>query len=168
MKAPTTEMPAQPLPQPVKPRESTLTNVSEQIAAKLDSLDKRTATNQAEIQKIEPANNEIKNSLVTITTQLNTVNHSLATISQQLQQLTEQLKPPVRKVSRRMVPIRPRTTYYVKAVIPGRAWLQDNRGNTTTVSQGDTVPGYGTVLSINPQTGTLETSSGFYIQYKPN
>ena len=50
--------------------------------------------------------------------------------------------------------------YFVEAVIPGRAWLQAADGTTTTVSKGDTLPGYGKVKSINSYSGTVKTTRG--------
>lgn len=50
--------------------------------------------------------------------------------------------------------------YYVQAVIPGRAWLKNADGQILTVTQGDPVPGYGTVSLIDAQNGIVMTSTG--------
>lgn len=55
--------------------------------------------------------------------------------------------------------------YHVKALIPGRAWLESNRGTTTSVKVGDTLKNYGQITSINPNTGMVDTSSGRVIKY---
>jgi len=59
----------------------------------------------------------------------------------------------------------PAAQYYVQAVIPGRAWLKDPKGATITVGRGDSVPGYGRVEFIEPNSGTVITSSGRRIRY---
>lgn len=55
--------------------------------------------------------------------------------------------------------------YHVKALIPGRAWLESNRGTTTSVKVGDTLRNYGQITSINTNTGMVDTSSGRVIKY---
>jgi hypothetical protein len=50
--------------------------------------------------------------------------------------------------------------YYVQAIIPGRAWLKNADGQVITVAPGDSVPGYGTVATIDSQSGLVVTSTG--------
>ena len=56
-------------------------------------------------------------------------------------------------------------SYYVQALIPGRAWLKGSNGATMTVAPGDVVPGYGRVLRINPNNGTVTTTSGTTLRF---
>lgn len=58
--------------------------------------------------------------------------------------------------------------YYVQAIIPGRAWLKNSQGQVITVGPGDPVPGYGTVTNINPQSGSVTTSTGTNIVFGIN
>lgn len=62
----------------------------------------------------------------------------------------------------------PKAFYEVKAVVPGRAWVQSNAGRLTTVKVGDRLAGYGIIRSINADTGIVGTSSGRRIKYGPN
>ncbi len=55
--------------------------------------------------------------------------------------------------------------YYVKAIVPGRAWLANLAGTTHTVAVGDTVPGYGHVQAMDVYTGTVKMSSGAVFHY---
>lgn len=55
--------------------------------------------------------------------------------------------------------------YTVQAVVPQRAWLQTTDGSTITVMIGDTVPGLGAVMSIDPYSGNVTTASGAVIKY---
>lgn len=50
--------------------------------------------------------------------------------------------------------------WVVHAIIPGRVWLKDKDGNTITVTEGDKLDLYGTVLVIDANHGTVVTSSG--------
>lgn len=61
-------------------------------------------------------------------------------------------------------------TYYVQAMIPGRAWLfKKERGTSTTltVARGDSLPGYGQITAIDPSRGVVITNSGKVIGYEP-
>ena len=56
-------------------------------------------------------------------------------------------------------------TYYVQAIIPGRAWLINANGETLTVLVGSKIPGYGTVTKIHAQEGRVFTSSGKILKF---
>jgi intracellular multiplication protein IcmG len=55
--------------------------------------------------------------------------------------------------------------YYIQAIIPGRAWLKDSNGKIFTVTTGDGIPGYGTVIKIEPKKGLISTDQGRVIEY---
>lgn len=59
-------------------------------------------------------------------------------------------------------------SYYVEAVVPGRAWLEAPDNQTVTVAVGDNLSGLGTVTNIDPYSGEVTTSSGQVITYGPN
>lgn len=50
----------------------------------------------------------------------------------------------------------PRVPYSVQAIIPGRAWLRANNGDTVTVAEGDEIKGVGRVTKIDPYDGVVE------------
>jgi len=54
----------------------------------------------------------------------------------------------------------PRMTYVVQAIIPGRAWLKADSGDTVTVAEGDTLKGYGRVTRIDPYDGVVDIDTG--------
>lgn len=55
--------------------------------------------------------------------------------------------------------------YKIRAVISGRAWIEDKTGNNLTVKVGDNIPTYGRVTKIRPVEGVIETSSGRNISF---
>lgn len=62
-----------------------------------------------------------------------------------------------------MVPekaIEPKLTYTVQAIIPGRAWLKSESGDTVTVAEGDLLKNYGRVMKIDPYDGVVEIDTG--------
>jgi|AntRauTorckE5430_2_1112549.scaffolds.fasta_scaffold00008_29 regulator of replication initiation timing len=58
--------------------------------------------------------------------------------------------------------------YRIRAVISGRAWLEDGSGNNITVKIGDNLQTYGRVTKIKPVEGIVETSSGRTISFSSN
>jgi hypothetical protein len=76
---------------------------------------------------------------------------------------------PIVKI-KRVVVYRP--FYTVRAVVPGRAWLQQKVDqhivSLITVKVGDFLPGYGRVQMINSRQGKVWTSWGNVINYGSN
>ncbi len=58
--------------------------------------------------------------------------------------------------------------YFVKAVIPGRAWLIAENGSTLTVRKGSMIPGYGVVTMVDVSQGRVLTNSGRIISFAQN
>ncbi|MBX3708603.1 MAG: hypothetical protein KIT56_01570 [Gammaproteobacteria bacterium] len=50
--------------------------------------------------------------------------------------------------------------YNVQAIIPGRAWLKSENGETLTVAEGDMIRGVGRVTKIDPYDGVVEVNTG--------
>jgi hypothetical protein len=50
--------------------------------------------------------------------------------------------------------------YSVQAIIPGRAWLKSDSGDTVTVAEGDMLRGYGRVTKIDPYDGIVNIDTG--------
>lgn len=54
----------------------------------------------------------------------------------------------------------PHISYSVQAIIPGRAWLRAENGETLTVTEGDLVRGLGRITKIDPYDGVVEINTG--------
>lgn len=63
---------------------------------------------------------------------------------------------------------RPGLVYHLRAILPDRAWISSSTGETRSVTIGDQINHYGVVRSIDPNSGTIITSSGRKITYGPN
>ncbi|MBA3662495.1 MAG: hypothetical protein H0W64_12255 [Gammaproteobacteria bacterium] len=50
--------------------------------------------------------------------------------------------------------------YSVQAIIPGRAWLRSDSGETVTVAEGDMLKNTGRVIKIDPYDGVVEINTG--------
>ena len=54
----------------------------------------------------------------------------------------------------------PKMVYTVQAIIPGRAWLKSESGDTVTVAEGDVLKDYGRVVKIDPYDGVVNIDTG--------
>lgn len=54
----------------------------------------------------------------------------------------------------------PKSSYAVQAIIPGRAWLKSDAGETVTVAEGDTLKNYGRIIKIDPYDGVVQIDVG--------
>lgn len=53
-----------------------------------------------------------------------------------------------------------KVNYSVQAIIPGRAWLRSENGETVTVAEGDSIKDLGRVTKIDPYDGVVEVNTG--------
>lgn len=56
--------------------------------------------------------------------------------------------------------VQARSAYTVQAIIPGRAWLKAENGETVTVAEGDIIKNYGRITKIDPYDGVVQIDSG--------
>lgn len=54
----------------------------------------------------------------------------------------------------------PKSIYTVQAIIPGRAWLKTESGDTVTVAEGDMLKGFGRIVKIDPYDGIVDIDTG--------
>jgi len=92
-------------------------------------------------------------------TQLEALNARVANIATQMNQLMQYLNN--NKQSQRATSSAdPKINYTVQAIIPGRAWLRSDSGETVTVAEGDMLKGYGRITKIDPYDGIVEINIG--------
>lgn len=137
-----------------------LSNQTQNLNSAMSALMQQSNANKSNIQVLQ-------NGLVQLETNQKQLNQQLSAISSSLQQIETkiaQLTAPKPKVAKaKYTP--PPPVYHLKAVLPGRAWLQSNHNKTITVTVGDYLSGYGTVTWINSDLGAVSTSSGKIIRY---
>jgi intracellular multiplication protein IcmG len=161
-----------------------------QQAAKTKSMEEASARLDQRLSQVLQQQSMDRQSLQTVQQSLNTRLNSLEQsqqnlirafnqLSSKVGSMTTQMKQGVgqarahaaptltREVPKAMLakPIVKRTSYFVEAVVPGRAWLQTSNGRTVTVTIGERLNGYGLVTLIDPYTGNVKTSSGAMIRY---
>ena len=143
---------------------------SSQIGQKLSVLEANQQSMRSEISSLNNQLGGINTNVNEVTQKIASLNQMLTELVSKIEQqsdviarLTERARPkPVRRVVIRG-PQQP--SYYIKAVIPGRAWLIATNGSTLTVREGTPIPGYGVVRLIDPNQGRVLTSSGQVIKF---
>lgn len=152
-------------PAPALPQASVVTN------SRLSDLESKQAEYQAGLDKLNSQMNEIQSSLTSMDAQLSSLSTSVQTLATQFAAQQAEVAAAKQAAEKRLVQRKARPVikpvYYVRSMIPGRAWLATGDGGTVTVSVGDNLPGYGVVQVIDPVQGTLTTSAGAIIGFSP-
>jgi len=123
----------------------------------------------------------IASDLSSLTVGLNSLQSSIASMNQQLntmqQELLKQrslikgLEAKKRMRIAKKVRLKPRVAkpparWFVRAVIPGRAWISQGEGNNITVRTGDRLPFYGRISYISATKGIVKTTSGAIFRFR--
>lgn len=144
--------------------------VEQELATKVSSIELSQQSLRSEISAVSQQIGVINNNINNLNAQIANLNQVIGTLSNQLAKQSEVIsvlmvrtqrpkpKPVVRFVPQRI-------TYYIQAVIPGRAWLIGSNGSTITVRDGTKIAGYGVVRLIDSIQGRVLTSSGQVIRF---
>ena len=131
-------------------------------------------------QKIDAAAQEMASNhdqLLGLRDAVSKAQQDISSVSQNVSQLTvamqqllleiQQLNPPS-KIKSKKKATKPLAIYHIRAIVPGRVWLESADGKSVTLRVGNKLEGYGTVEVISPQQGMVLMSDGSYIQYGVN
>lgn len=102
----------------------------------------------AQLTTVKTSVDSLTDSVTKLTTTLAAVQQQLSTTQSQLNTLLAQQTASSQDLT-------------LRAVVPGRAWLIDGKGNTTSVTVGTTLGNLGTVTNIDATNNTVTTSSGY-------
>ncbi|EKD74653.1 MAG: IcmG (DotF) [uncultured bacterium] len=141
---------------------------------RLANVEEGNASVEARVQRTNASLADLQNNLAVMSSQIATLNSTLQDlVSQVTQQQSElhvlgnnQTKKERESVSKQAPVIKPQILF-IQALIPGRAWLSTQEGGMSmTVKEGDAIPTYGVVNSIDPVQGVVNTSSGRTIVFR--
>ncbi len=105
------------------------------------------------------------------------MNSELSEVSEAIKRLAEKLERPRLRITEKPSLVRKRRIrryhrpavqaplYHLRAMVPGRAWLESSSGRLFTVKRGERIIGYGEVEEIDVTRGVVVTSSGRNITY---
>lgn len=130
----------------------------------LSDVRKMASNNQAAIQGVEQQLNTLQNSVVGLSQDQTQLNEAVAQLATEFKQLAVEVKQP-KRVVKRSTPVAKPVVYYLRAVVPGRAWIYGSNGRSASITLGDQVKQYGKVLAINAEEGIVLTSSGKVIEF---
>ncbi len=117
------------------------------------------------MSELEMQSNLVRGKMDEMAKRVNRIESSLNQITQLLQQNGPRANKSQTTAMENVpaLPMRsavPRVTYTVQAIIPGRAWLKADSGDTVTVAEGDTLRDYGRITKIDPYDGVVEIDTG--------
>jgi len=159
-----------------KPAEPTVPDEISSVQNKVGALEKV-------VSQVSQSNANLQDQMAGVSTAIADIQNSISSLSQQVSDLAKPKEKPaeVKKVEEKTVTKTKSKTkstsaskvkkvavsnYYIKAMIQGRAWLMTSGGDTLTVSEGDNLPGYGVIGSIDPASGEIKTSTDAVIKYQ--
>lgn len=135
------------------------------IQQKIDAVEQEMANNRDQLSSLRDAASKAQQDISGVSQNLN----QLTVVTQQLLTEIQQLKLQAPKKSKpRNKAAKPLAVYHIRAIVPGRVWLDSSDGKSVTLRVGDTLEGYGTVEVIAPRQGMVLMSDGSYIQYGVN
>lgn len=151
--------------QPASP--AVVNNVS---SAEMDVLKSKFAQLNDQMNKQRDTIEGLNFSLSQLQAQSTVTNELLQKLNAQwtAQQAKEQAAEAAKKKPKIAAKPVEKITYYVKAMVPGRAWLQSSKGNAITVRVGDMLPDAGKIAVMNIDQGIVVTNNGTVIEYKPD
>lgn len=117
------------------------------------------------MSEFEMQSNLVRGKMDEMAKRVNRIESSLNQITQLLQQSAPRANKAQMAANENIpaLPTRsavPKVTYTVQAIIPGRAWLKGDSGDTVTVAEGDTLRDYGRITKIDPYDGVVEIDTG--------
>lgn len=137
------------------------------IDNRLNHLEQEQQELQSHLQAFDSDLSDIKSTLADLNSRVADVNEQTQSLHMQQEAFFQkQQKAATQRAERKK--LAPKPVYYVRAIIPGRAWLSLQDGTTLTLGIGDKLAGYGVITAIDPNQGTITLSSGAIIGYNPD
>lgn len=137
-------------------------------------LKQKVATIETNQQNVTTQVSSMSQQLSTMSTSVSSLNDEINKLNQVINALSSQMAKQSQEIrimmlrskrSAQVLPERQRIRYYIKAIIPGRAWLIGSNGSTLSIREGIQLNGYGVVKLIDSLQGRVLTSSGKVIRF---
>lgn len=133
--------------------------------AQADALEAKSNALDQTISQQQQSITQLQGNMETLQESVNTLTTSVSTLTEKFDALDSKLTKPAVKQASRSVSAPPPITYFVRAMVPGRAWLQASNGSTLSVAVGNEVPGHGTVSNVALGSGQVIMSDGSVFAY---
>jgi hypothetical protein len=132
------------------------------IQKKLSAVEQEVSSNREQLLSLKNAISQAQQDVSGISQNVNQLTVSMQQVLAEIQQL----KAP--KIKPKKKPVKTLALYHIRAIVPGRVWLEADNGKSVTLRVGGKLEGYGTVEVISPSQGMVLMSNGSYIQYGVN
>jgi intracellular multiplication protein IcmG len=161
----TTTAATPPVTQTVSAPTPSISEPSPQTENELTQLKQMAAANQSSIQSIEQQLSQVQTAINSLGEDRGSINEAVSQLAIEFKQLAASVKKKkTKKPSKKKTAVKP-VVYYLRAVVPGRAWIYGTNGRSASIALGDSVKQYGKVLAINAPKGEVLTSSGKIIEF---
>lgn len=134
-------------------------------ADQLNAVAKQAQQNQLQIQQLQAGLLQLQTNVSQLSSQVSSLTNTVNSLAQTMTKPVAQ--PTVVVPAKKVIP---QPFYSVRAVVPGRAWIQQKKNQhvirTFTVKVGDFIPGYGRVQAIDSRAGRVMMSWGSVIKYE--
>jgi hypothetical protein len=152
------QSPAPPYPPSV---DQTLDNNSMQAKLAVMSAENEKLVSQLQAEYIQKIS-EFATQNKTLQEEMRLLNMRVATMETEITQLVQAMTRQGQEETAVLSSERPtnKAAYTVQAIIPGRAWLKADNGDTLTVAEGDVIRGLGKVVKIDPYDGVVNINTG--------
>ncbi len=138
--------------------------ISAQASSQMQSALNAVNQNKAAIDELHNEVEQLKSAIDGVNSSQAQFSNSLSVLSEQIAQIQTALQPKKPAEAKKTVATIP-VIYYLRAIIPGRAWIQGSDSSSRSVAVGDTLKQYGVVQSIDAENGVVTTSSGKIIGF---
>ena len=122
-----------------------------------------------EIVNLHVLAQELKKTIANLELKIADFDHSQIKIKERIKEIEQnaQFKPkPVTQKNTQSTPAK-NEYYYIKAIIPGRVWLINEKGTTITLKLGDMFNKYGKVKRIDHEYGKVFMDNGYVFEFHP-
>lgn len=174
---PVTAEPVVGMPQviPVQPPIANVANQQPQTAIPSTAMTPESAKLMSDLQAeymqrlndFAAQNKNIGDEVQLLNSRVSSLEAEINQLSQQLMQKShltspreERTGPTLHPPEAAVEPVAPHVSYSVQAIIPGRAWLRSDNGETLTVTEGDYIRDLGRITKIDPYDGVVEVNTG--------
>ena len=148
------------------------TRPSQEVLSEINSLKQEiTQNNQAifklqnQVKQMESQSSSVADSQKALQKTMDDLWGDVNRVDSVLKDLIKKQKQAAKpKVVKKVKPI----VFDLRAIVPGRAWIEDDVGRSSTVQVGDKLPQYGMVSRIDPERGMVLTTSGKVITFAPD
>ena len=128
-----------------------VSNNTSRITSNSDVIKENNQILSDQSQKI----NELVNYMSSVSKEVIEMNKSMEDLKQSMVKTQVELKLVIAQKAAEMEKMT------LRAVVPGRAWLVNGKGSTTTIAVGTELPYYGKVLKIDSKSNTVTMSTGY-------